>query len=259
MWHGTPINELIAGIPLSDEKSLGLDPQGEYVNFIETFTIYFGQDEVNEFFRFVIEQGFVSALRPQGNLGMAPELKVPLIRALKQAFVFNRVFVGLGGEDMVNCNGLPYLDEAKLDLECALALFRLNHPKACLQVLRSVLETMVIHIYLTIKGISYDYLQINMDRFLSVTDRQNGMLAYLVDSKFIDVIFADEITRSYRILSRAVHSQFIAIDVWLGPDFRDRANECLGHIKTVSTICTQLTLCLLRYECGQSVQPLTYV
>lgn len=113
---------------------------------------------------------------------------------------------------------------------------------------------MVIHAYLTVKGVNYDDLQINMNRFPAVTGRQNGMLAYLADSNFVDAIFAGEITQSYSILSRAVHSRFIVMDTWLGPDFRDRFNECLDHIKHISTICIKLTLCLLRYECGQSIQ-----
>lgn len=131
-WRGVPINELIARVPLPDEEELRLDPQGEYTDFIEMFTIYFGQDEADEFFRFLIDRGFLNALPSQMHHEVMPKLKAPLICALKQAFVFNRVLIGLGGEDMVNCNGLPYLYEAKLDLDCALTLFRLDSLKACL-------------------------------------------------------------------------------------------------------------------------------
>lgn len=249
VWHGVPIEALIGRLPLPDEDGVRLDRNGVYVDFIETFTVYYGCDESREFVRFLREKDFSAACFKRYHVG-SHDLWIKAIRTLKHTFALKRMQVGLHGEDMVNFSGIPYLYEAMQDLDSALLLFQLRYPKECLQLLRSTLETTVIHAYLTVKRVDYDALSKADEQPPPVTEPRKGMLAFLCGADFMDRPFADEIRCIYRILSESVHSRFSVVNCRLEEeDERDLVGSCLNHIKTVSDMCTKLTLCILRYQC----------
>lgn len=238
------LSELIVELPLPDEDGIALRPDGKYVGFIETFTIYYGLDESKEFRKFVNRSGFKSYKKKSECTNDFENLSY---RTLKHVFVFQRVIDGLWGRDEANLNGTPYLLEASRDLEGALALFRFNYQKGCLQLLRSTLEASVIHGYLTAKGISYDDLERSDKCYPSVCDQKDGMLAYLIKSRFLNTVIADEIRVTYRVLSHAVHSRFRFISIQFSESCHDNTEECLNQVKNVSAMCTKLMLCTYRY------------
>jgi hypothetical protein len=247
------IDGLIDSLPLPDAE--GLDLSEEYVDFIQMFTIYFGVDEMEGFRNFLVSHDFRAwVLKRYASRAEVDRLWPKTVRTLMHTFVLARIWDACWGFDMANMVGVPYLAEASGDLESVLMLYRLNYLKGCMQGLRSVLETCVIHVYMTANHFSYDDLAANDLRFPSVTDQRNGMLAGLLRDGVINSRDASEISVLYRRLSESVHSRFQAMRVRFAEEdfaehlYRDRGSECLDHIKTVSVIATKLTLCAMRYD-----------
>jgi hypothetical protein len=224
-----------------------LDKNGDYVRIIETFTIYYGLDETNEFRKFLRQNYFTKAHLKRAQLHITHGLYKEICCTLKHVFLFHRAVAGLAGEDMINASGLPYIHETTSDLDCSMLLFRLSYQKGSLQLLRSALETMVLHGYFTGTGVRYEDLRIRKTPLM--TARQNGMLAQMVNLNFINPELAGEISVRYKTLSDSVHSQFYSMDLWYEDDKRDRTRYWLTQFKAVGAICTKLLLHTLRYEC----------
>jgi hypothetical protein len=251
--HREYLNYLIDMLPLPDAVGRHLDE--DYVDFIQTFTIYYGIDEAEEFEKFLTDRDFRSeTLREHVCREEIERLWSKTVHTLMHSFVLSRIWDACWGFDRANMLGVPYLAEASIDLESALTLYRLNFLKACMQNLRSVLETSTIHVYLTASRIGYDDLSEKDIRFPPVTRQHDGMLTALVKEKVVDNRHASEIRHLYRRLSESVHSRFSATKVRFAEEdfaearYRDRYSECLDHIKAVSVACTKLTLCAMRYD-----------
>lgn len=247
------IDGMIGSLPLPDAD--GPDLNEEYVNFIEMFTIYYGVDETEEFRSFLTRHEFrPRTLKKHASRVEVDRLWLKTVSTLMHTFVLERIWHACWGFDMANMVGVPYFAEASIDLESALALYRLNYLKGCMQGLRSVLETCVVHVYLTANRFSYDDLVEKNPRFPSVADEQKGMLMALVRDGVIGAHDASEIRAVYRRLSESVHSRFQATRVRFAEEdfaeerYRDRGSECLDYIKTVSVMATKLTLCAMRYD-----------
>lgn len=247
------IDDLIGSLPLPDPE--GLDLNEEFVGFIQMFTIYYGVDETEEFRNFLADHDFRSrVLKRHATRTEVERLWIKTVHTMMHTFMLARIWHACWGFDRANMVGVPYLAEASLDLESVLALYRLNFLKACMQSLRAVLETCVIHLYLTASHISYDDLVDKNPRFPSVTDERSGMLATLARAGAIRVQDASEICLVYRRLSESVHSRFQAMRVRFAEEdfaaerYRDRRSECLDYIKAVSVMNMKLTLCAMRYD-----------
>ena len=247
------LEHLIRELPLADEQGMTLG--ANYVNFIQTFTIYYGLNEANVFKKFLVDREFSKKAFMKGtNDENADHLWHMTVRTLKHSFVLSRIWDACWGFDMANMVGVPYLAESSIDLKSALLLYRLGFLKGSLQSLRSVMETSVIHLYLTAKHVSYGDLRDNNERLPPLTKERKGVLAFLTGVKVIDATFAAEITSLYRKLSEAVHSRFQTTSVryaeedYAEENYRRRHSYCLNCIKAVSVVCTKLTLCAMRYD-----------
>jgi len=249
IWRGVAIEEAITRLPFLEKQTAPPDLGSDLVDFIESFTIAHGLDEQQEFLMYIEKVGFSRESLLHIYQEIPTDLYEKVAKTLRYHFTFHRVFAGLGGEDMLNATGLPYLYEAAEDLTCTLSLGRLKYHKQSLQMLRSALEAAVIHAYFTVKNIDYDSLTSALGNIPSMNNRTTGMLHHLLEKDFMKAVFADEIRSIYQSLSNAVHSRFPFVNTkFETDDDRDRLRYWSVQNQNVCLACIKLLLCVLKFE-----------
>jgi len=240
---------LLQSLPLKSEPLSAVCGTSDLIEFVEYYSICYGQDELELFREYVQKFGVVKTAEEIYNATSysSGESLSRLGGTLKHAFAFDRTLTVLTGFDNVNALGLPYLLEAAVDLDSAIELLAMRRYKLSTQVLRSSLEAAVAHAYFSTTGLTYESLEKLQPKLPSMNDRKRGMLSHLTAFKVLTQVEAQKIASAYRCLNAAVHSQFQYLEMRFEEfSHADFFSRTLKHIEEVSILCLVVMLNMQR-------------
>jgi len=240
------IDLLSASFPFSSEPLELISENSDFVDFLSYFTIYFGEEE-STLFRHYLEENRVTQAGLHNVYGTFDmDLYKKIVDTTKHIFVYLRMLTGLGSQDMLNANELPYIYESESDFECSLLLFTSGKfHKQSIQMLRNAIEVVVIHSYFSFERTPYDDLKLR--KIPSMSSTRSGMLKKLNEVGLINDTLRDEIVSLYASLSNSTHSQFSYLNTKFEEDnFQERLNIWASLAQATAIACTKLALANLK-------------
>lgn len=189
------VSEAVSILPFSDEHIDDINLSSDFFLFLDFYGLYYVPDPLEEF------QNHVQTFR----LDKFPKyLSARIGRIIKYTFAIQWLVVL--NPDEAGVHDFPYLVEIQNDIEYTILLAHKKQLKLSLQLLRNVLELIVIHLYFIYSGKTYD--DIKNVIIPSMRRIKTGMLVQLINKQILGETEAAKIGELYGFLSSAVHSQF---------------------------------------------------
>lgn len=246
------IHPLLRFVPFSDEKLAEITEDSDFVSFLESYSLPFGDDEFRLFKDYIYERDVVTisdkVLKSQNFI----RVESTVIGAIKHTFAYCRLLATLASRDDLMALHIPHFLESEDDLNVTFPLLGGQRYKNVDQVLRSVIELAVKHAYFAIENrISSEA---HKTKSISITRERNGLVKALVNNGLLTRSEGGSIVALYRRLSIAVHTGTPYLSYPEAPANQEALFlQSILNMRDTSVACIHIVLNMMRVDLNNMI------